>query len=150
MTATVRTALALIALAAAVAGCAAPQGYRGGSLPDIVSDVRAHSENRLRAEVDCERSIAPLQSDFPHRSLFAGVFDVPEADSARTFCAALVEAVIAGDIEERDVAAFRRPQEVRGKAPLGAFLRALMVAHERLYAQHAKKAPQAQSCGCGQ
>jgi hypothetical protein len=150
VTAKVRAAVTFVVLAAAIAGCAASQSYRGGSLPDILSDVRAHPESRLKAEVGCERSIARPQSDFPYRSFFAGVFDVPEAEGARAFCAALVEAVIADDLTERDVAVFRRPQELRGKAPLGTFLRALMVAHERLYAQQAQRPPQAQSCGCGQ
>jgi len=50
----------------------------------------------------------------------------------------LVEAVISGGLSQADMDALRTPKEVRGKTPLGVFLRELLLAHERLKGQQAK------------
>lgn len=147
--------VAVLAVAAAfcglVAGCASPQGGgQSARLPDILNDVRQHPEQRLAGEVRCERYIADNQGDIPVKALFAGLLDVPEASGNQAFCAALIEAAIAGDFTRKDQDTFLKPKEIRGRKPVGALLRALIVAHERLYAQQAQQPPQAQSCGCGQ
>ncbi|MGF1628321.1 MAG: hypothetical protein ACFCUT_02520 [Kiloniellaceae bacterium] len=143
-----RVALVLI-LVPLLAGCAASQGGHSDDLPGILREVRAHPENRLASEVGCERAVARKAGDLPYEAFFAGLFDIPEEAAGRAFCAALIEAIIAGDLSQRDLDAFQRPSQVRGKAPLGTLLRELLVAQERLYAQRAQ-GPQAQSCGCGQ
>ena len=144
-----KAAIAIV-VAPLLAGCASSQGGRSGSLPEILNDARAHPESRLANAVACERFIAARPSDFPYRSFFAGLFNVAEESGGRAFCAALIEAVIAGDLSQQEWEAFQRPKQVRGKAPLGTLLRELMVAHERLYAQQAQRPLQAKSCSCGQ
>lgn len=148
--------VAALLLAGLLAACAtAPDGGRSAaSLPEILDDARQHPQNRPANVAACESWVADnsggFPQGFPYAAFFAGLFDVPQAAGGQAFCAALIEAAIAGDFSRRDQDAFRLPQEVRGRKPVGALLRALMVAHERLYAQQAQKPPQAQSCGCGQ
>jgi hypothetical protein len=148
--------LAALLLGGALAACSTPQNSsqqsssRTPRLPEIIRDARQYPENRPSHVAACERAIGPDKGDFPYGAFFAGLFDVPEAVGGEVFCAALIEAVVAGDITQQDLDTFKLPKEARGKEPLGALLRALMVARERLYAQQAQRPPQAQSCGCGQ
>jgi len=143
---TAAAALALLLLSA----CAGAAGPRSDRLPDILNHARAFPEHRLADEVACTRSLTRGDGNFPFESVFAGLFDVPEASATGAFCAALIDAVIAGDFSKSDQDAFSMPSQVRGKAPLGKLLRAVVEAHERLQAQQAQKPPQALSCGCGQ
>ena len=125
-------------------GCASSQDSgRDASLPEVLSDARAHPENRMESAAGCERAIDGKRSDFPYKAFFAGLFDVSEDAGGRAFCAAIIEAVTSGKLTERDLRAFQRPVEVRGKAPLGTLLRKVLEAHERLKAQQAQKPPQA-------
>ena len=142
----------LLALLIATSGCATSNGdsQSSSSLPMVLEELRAHPEKRRVAEAACERSIADNTGDFPINLFFGGLLDVPAHKANGAFCAAIVEAVIAGDLTRSDLSAFELPSAVRGKEPLGTLLRKLMIAHERLYAQQAKRPPQAQSCGCGQ
>lgn len=133
-----------------LAGCAGEAGPRSDRLPDILDHARAFPEHRLADEIACVKSVTRGENDFPFEAVFAGLFDVPQASAAEAFCAALVDATIAGDFSKADQNAFSVPSEVRGKAPLGNLLRALMIARERLQAQQAQRPPQALSCGCGQ
>src|SRR3546814_101144 len=104
-------------LALLLAGCAS--GGRSGNLAEVLNDARAHPENRLADEVGCERATSARTGDFAYKIFFAGLLSVPEAEGGRAFCAALIEAVIAGDLSQADQDAFRTPSEVRGRAPLG-------------------------------
>ena len=135
-------------LAVLLAGCAS--GGHSGNLADVLNDARAHPENRLADEVACERAMNAHTGDFAYKAFFAGLLSVPEAEGGRAFCSAIVEAVIAGDLSQAEQDAFRTPSEVRGRAPVGALLRAVMDAHERLHAQQAQRPPQTQSCSCGE
>ncbi len=139
-----------------LAGCAAPQdggtqnGARAGGnegLRSVLQDVRNHPENRAASEVYCLLSITQGDSDFPYQLFFAGLFSVDREDGTRAFCAAMVEAVIAGELTEADLAPFDRPSSVRGKEPLGTLLRKLMVAHLRLETQEAAAPPPTTSTG---
>src|SRR3546814_5545007 len=89
--------------------------------------------------------ISDLSSD-----VFTSDLDVPEAEGSRKFCAALIEAVIAGDFSQADQNAFQTPSDVRGRGPVGALLRTVLIAHERLGAQQAERPPQAHSFVSGQ
>lgn len=144
----------LLALLISVAGCTTSDGgarrVSSSHLPKILDEVRETPGKRLSGEAACERSITARPSDFPFKLFFAGLFNVPEESAAQSFCAAIIEAVIAGDLTKSDIDVFKKPSALRGKGPLGTLLRELMVAHERLYAQQAQRPPQAQSCGCGQ
>jgi hypothetical protein len=142
----IAAALAVLLLS----GCAGAAGPRSDRLPDILNHARAFPEHRLADEVACTRSLTRGDDNFPFEAVFAGLFDVPEASATGAFCAALIDAVIVGDFSKADQDAFSVPSEVRGKAPLGKLLRAVVEAHERLSAQHAQLPPQALSCGCGQ
>src|SRR5690606_4956642 len=119
------------------------------ALPISLTEVRAHPEQRLNAEVSCERAISRRSTGFPVQAFSAGLLAVPEAQALRAFCAGLVEAVIAGALTEDDLAAFQRPRQSRSSAPVGKPLRSVLEAHERLIAQQAQRPPQALSCGCG-
>jgi hypothetical protein len=121
-----------LVLGTVLAGCAAPQAGRSGSLPEILSDVRQHPQNRLVSEVDCDRAMASRSGNFPYKAFFSGLFDVAEESGGRVFCASLVEAVIAGDLTESDLQAFGQRREERGFSALGDLLRKLLIAHERL------------------
>lgn len=101
-------------------------------------------------ETACEGAVARRAGDFPYEALFAGLFDVPRDAGGTTFCAAIIEAVIAGELDEEVQDVFSRQRQVRGLAPVGALFRTVLVAHERLAAQQAQRPPQAESCGCGQ
>lgn len=138
-----------VALCIGLGACAASQGS-GNDLVDALADAQADPERRLNAEVSCERALSRRGGDFPFQAFSAGLLAVPEARGYGAFCAALVEAVIAGGLTEDDLAAFQRPKESRGSAPVGNLLRAVIEAHERLSALEAQRPPQAQSCGCGQ
>lgn len=138
-----------LALCIGLGACAGSQGS-GNNLVDALADARAHPERRLNAEVSCERTLSTRNSGFPFQAFSAGLLGVPEANGLGAFCAALVEAVIAGDLTDSDIAAFQRPRESRGSAPVGTLLRAVLEAHERLSALQAQKPPQALPCGCGQ
>ena len=139
-----------VLLTLTIAGCAASQDQRDDDLAAPLADARANPEKRPAAEAACERAFSRRGDDFPFQAFAAGMLDVAENAGDSAFCAALVEAVIAGDLSRDDVIAFQRPKEIRGMAPLGTLLRAVMDAHERLHAQQAQKPPQAQTCGCGQ
>lgn len=139
-----------VLLTLTIAGCAASQGQRGDDLAASLADLRANPEKRLTAEVACERAFSRRVRDFPFQAFAAGLLDVAEKTGDRAFCAGLIEAIIAGDLGQSDLDAFKTPGEVRGRAAVGTLLRAVLVAHERLTAQQAQKPPQAQSCGCGQ
>jgi len=141
---------AAVLLALLLAGCASPDGGRRGTLEEVLDDARAHPENRLAYEIECERVMDESTGSFPYRTFFAGLLAVPESQGGGAFCAALIEAAIAGDFSQADQKAFGVPSEVRGRGPVGALLRAVLEAHERLYATQAQKPPQALSCGCGQ
>lgn len=140
-----------IALCIGVGACAGSQGT-GNDLVDALADARANPERRLNAEISCERAVSRRggDSEFPFDAFSAGLLAVPEASGLRAFCAGLIEAVIAGDLTDDDLAAFQRRKESRGSAPVGTLLRAVIEAHERLSAMQAQKPPQALSCGCGQ
>ncbi|HEY9536138.1 MAG TPA: hypothetical protein VIS03_00990 [Kiloniellaceae bacterium] len=140
---------AAVAFALLLAGCAS-SGGRSGDRAAVLDDARAHPENRLADAVACELTLASRSGEFPFAPFFAGLLDVPEAEGSRKFCAALIEAVIAGDFSQADQNAFQTPSDVRGRGPVGALLRTVLIAHERLGAQQAERPPQAQSCGCGQ
>jgi hypothetical protein len=140
---------AFVALSLVLGACAGSRGS-DNDLVATLADTHAHPEQRLDAEVACERAFSRRSGDFPFRAFSSGLLDVAEESGDRAFCTALVEAVIAGDLGRDDLRAFQRPMEIRGKAPLGKLLRAVIAAHERLHAAQAQKPPQAQSCGCGQ
>jgi len=154
-------ALLAVALAffGALAGCAAAGDGTGPadrgtnaqdlSLLSVLEETRRHPEDRAASEAYCTLSIAQSRNGFPYRPFIAGILAVPEEKALREFCAALVEAVISNHLSEDELSAFSKPRRERGFEPLGNFLRKLIVAHERLYAQQAQ-GPQAQSCGCGQ
>ena len=135
-------------LTIALTGCATPDGgsqsVNSRHLPTILEEVRAHPEKRQGGEAACERSISDWSGDFPVNLFFAGLFDVPAPAGEEAFCAAIIEAVIAGDLSKSELDAFKKPSALRGKEPLGNLLRKLIVAHERLSTQ------QALSCDCGQ
>lgn len=136
------------ALCIGLGACAGPQGS-GNDLVDVLADAQTNPERRLNAEVACERALSRRGGDFPFQAFSAGLLAVPEASGHRAFCAGLVEAVIAGDLTEDDLAHFQHPRESRGGAPVGMLLRAVLEAHERLSALQAQRSPQALSCGCG-
>jgi hypothetical protein len=146
-----------LALFGALAGCAgdgAGSADRGANAQDlsllgVLEETRRDPEDRPASEAYCALSIAESRNGFPYRAFIAGVLAVPEEGATRAFCAALVEAVISNQLTEDELSAFSKPSGERGFKPLGDFLRKLIVAHERLYAQQAR-GPQAQSCGCGQ
>lgn len=138
-----------IALCIGLGACAGSQGS-GNELVDALADAQSKPERRLNAEVSCGQALSRRAGDFPAQAFFAGLLAVPEASGLRAFCAALVEAVIAGDLTDGDLTAFQHRTESRGSAPVGTLLRAVIEAHERLSAQQAQKPPQALSCGCGQ
>jgi hypothetical protein len=139
-----------VLLTLTIAGCAASQDQRGDDLAASLAGVRANPEKRLTAEIACERAFSRRGGDFPFQAFSAGLLNVAEKAGDRAFCAALIEAVGAGDLGPTELDAFRTPSDVRGRAAVGTLLRAILVAHERLSAQQAQKPPQAQSCGCGQ
>lgn len=143
-----RTAAILLALV--LAGCASADGGRKDTLEEVLNDARAHPEKRLAYEIECERVMDNSTGNFPYRTFFAGLLAVPESRGGGAFCAALIEAAIAGDFSEADQKAFGVPSEIRGRGPVGALLHVVLEAHERLYATQAQKPPQALSCGCGQ
>lgn len=138
------------AVTASLAACAAPPSGRSADLMDILNYARAHPEERLAMEVACQDSLVRRAGDFPYEALFAGLFDVPRGSGGVTFCAALIESVVSGDLSQSEQDVFSRPRAVRGLAPVGSLFRTLLIAHERLAAQQAQRPPQAQSCGCGQ
>lgn len=138
------------AFTVALAACGTPPNGQNADLSEILNYARAHPEDRLAMEVACQDSLARWASDFPYEALFAGLFEVPSGSGGRAFCAALLEAGIAGDLSQQEQDVFTRPGSVRGLAPVGSLFRTLLIAHERLAAQQAERPPQAQSCGCGQ
>lgn len=144
-------AVALAGLSAALlAACAVPPSGRSANLADILHYARAQPGERVAMESACEEAVARQAGDFPYKALFAGLFNVPREAGGITFCAALIEAVVAGELSEEQQDVFSRPRQIRGLAPVGALFRTVLVAHERLAAQQAQRPPQALSCGCGQ
>jgi hypothetical protein len=146
--------LAFFAVLAGCTGGGAGSANRGTNAQDlsllsVLEETRRHPEDRPASEAYCMLSIAQSRNSFPYKPFIAGILAVPEEDASRQFCAALVEAVISNHLTEDELAVFSKPSGERGFKPLGDFLRKLIAAHERLYAQQAR-GPQAQSCGCGQ
>jgi hypothetical protein len=109
-------------------------GAQGG-LPGVLEEVRRNPEDRTAGESYCRLALAQRTNAFPYGAFFGGLFAVPAAQGDRAFCAALVEAVIADELTEADLAVFK--DRKRSKAPLGTLLRKLMVAHLRLSTQQA-------------
>lgn len=129
--------LPLLMIAVLLPACAGGTSVQSTDLPGILSEVRGQPQKRASAEASCARAIARGPDDFPYKQFFAGVFDVPAEQGGQAFCASIVEAVIADELTRGDLNAFRKPAEVRGKAPLGTLLRKLLIAHERLRGQQA-------------
>ena len=133
-----RKASVILVAALLLASCTSAQNRgRDVSLPEILSDARAHPENRVESTTACEHAIDGRSIVFPYMSFFSGLFDVSEENGGQAFCAALIEAVVTGELTEQNLRAFQRPSAVRGKAPLGTLLRKVLEAHERLKAQQA-------------
>jgi hypothetical protein len=136
--------LAGLALLAVLSACASGDGsIRSNHLPTILYEVRGHPEQRDAGEAACVRSLDGSFSNFPYKLFFAGFFDVTENEAGHTFCAAIIEGVISGDITQSELDAFKRPAALRGRGPLGTLLRRLLVAHERLQGQQAEARPAA-------
>lgn len=125
-----------------LAGCAAP-GDRastaggGSELATILNELNEHPERRETSVLHCEESLERETSDFPFKSLFAGFLSVPTEDGGAAFCAALIEAAIAGELTKNDIAPFTRRPRRPGTEPLGTLLRKVLVAHLRLASQGA-------------
>lgn len=139
-----------VVLVLTLVACASSQDRGGNNLAATLADVHENPQKRVSAEGACERALAGRGGGFPFQSFAAGLLEVSESAATRAFCAGVVEAVISGDLSQEDLRAFQRPGEIRGRAPLGTLLRAVVGANERLQAQHAQKQPQALACGCGQ
>lgn len=131
-----RLATSALLATSLLSGCAGG-GTSGGENPlvEALYHVKDHPEDRDFAAAWCEASLGQRRDDFPIGAFFAGMLDVPEAAGGQAFCAALVEAVIGGDLQDEDIAVFSQAQEVRSHAAAGTLLRALLVAHERLKTQ---------------
>lgn len=131
----------LPALAAALllAGCAAPQSQPATSLPSVLGDVRQHPEKRLAGEAACLWSLANNDSDFDYAPFIGGFLGTADADSGAAFCAAIIEAVVAGDLSAGDIGAFQSQDQARKEAAMGALLREIIEAHERLQAQRGQE-----------
>lgn len=137
-----KTIAVFVVLAVVLSACASngtpsssPRSQAG--LPAVLEDVRRNPDQRGSAEVYCRASIAKSPSDFPYKAFFAGLFSVPREEGGKAFCAALIEAVIAGDLTEQNLVAFRNRRDRSDRAPLGALLRDLMIAHLRMTTQEA-------------
>ncbi len=144
------SAALLFAMLVALAGCASSEGGRGSNsagLPGILEDARRNPEGRIANEAACLDSITQGSTDFDFEAFFAGLFFVSKENGGQAFCAALIDAVIADELTEADLRAFRKPAEIRGKGPLGLMLRKLMVAHLRLSSQQAKMPPDEAAVG---
>ena len=129
----------LLTLALLLGACAAPQsGARSSSLAEVLRSARAHPELRTANVADCEAAIARKPGDFPYKAFFAGLLGVAEKSGGQAFCAALIEAVIAGDLSQEEQDAFKKPKAIRGRGPAGVLLRELMIAHERLAGRQAR------------
>lgn len=139
-----------VVLALTLVACAGAEQRRDGDLAAALDAARDDPRKRLAAEVGCEHAFSLRGENFPFQAFAAGLLDVSESAATRAFCAGLIEAAIAGDLSQEDLKAFRHPSGIRGSAPVGTLLRAVVEAHERLQAQQAQRPPQALSCGCGQ
>jgi hypothetical protein len=139
-----------VVLALTLVACTGAEQRQEGDLAAALDAARDDPRKRLAAEVGCEHAFSLRGGSFPFQAFAAGLLDVSESAATRAFCAGLIEAAVSGDLNQEDLSVFRRPSEIRGDAPLGTLLRAVVEAHERLSAQHAQVPPQALSCGCGQ
>jgi hypothetical protein len=134
-----RAAAMTLAAGLLLAGCATPQSQPASNLPSVLSDVRKHPEKRLAGEAACLWSLANNASDFEFAPFISGFLDTPEADSGSALCAAIIEAVVAGDLTAADLDAFQSRKEARREAAVGTLLRKLIEAHERLQEQQGQQ-----------
>src|SRR3546814_18568891 len=118
-----------VVLTLAIAGCAASQDQRGDDFAATLADVRANPEKRLTAEDACERSFLGRGGAFPFQAFSAGLLNVAEKSGNHAFCAGLVQAVIAGELDQSELDAFRTPSDVRGRAAVVSLLRTVLVRH---------------------
>ncbi len=88
----------------------------------------------------CQYSIENNPSDFPYKAFFSGLLGTSEDAAGGAFCAALVEAAVAGDFTEEDLGAFRKGGTDRDRGPVGTLLRKLIMANERLQGQQVQRA----------
>ena len=122
-------------------GCAAPgenrstAATRSGGLATVLEDVRRNPEDRAAVEAYCRLSVSGGDSDFPYQAFFSGFLSVPPGQSSDALCAAMIEAVIAGELTENDLAQFS--DRTRNKMPLGTLLRKVLAAHLRLQGETA-------------
>lgn len=119
-------------------GPAASSNGRTSDLPGALQHVRENPEDRSSAQVYCLLTTPSSDDDFPTDVFLAGLFDVPAEESMRVFCDAIVEAAIARELTDDDLAFLGTPPGERGLEPLGALLRKLMTAHQRLKSRQAE------------
>ncbi|WP_193371282.1 hypothetical protein [Pelagibius marinus] len=134
-----------------LAACAGPQGKREiprsgdvsrpTNLYDLMLSVQetpAYRETGAKACIRQAKAGNVLKEFLP---VIAAMLDAPPEKAGKTFCRALVEAAVAGDFSEADIRAMYLARQQRDFRTFGRFLRALLVANERLGAQQAAATP---------
>ena len=136
----------------AISACAASQGERHvprsgdvtrpKNLYDYMLSMReapAEREAGVAACIRQGRSNEKSLSEF--LPVIASMMDVSREEPFEAFCHAVAEAAISGDFSEADIRAMYVPRDQRDYRVFGRFLRALLIAHERLNTQEARVLP---------
>jgi hypothetical protein len=97
---------------------------------DFMLSVRESPADRDVGVAACVRARGRSLDEF--LPVIIAMMDAPPQDSVRAFCAAAAEAAIAGDFSEADIRALSVPRGQRDYRVFGRFLRALLIANERL------------------
>lgn len=143
--------IAGVVLALSLAACAAAEGNRPiprsgdisrpANLFDLMLSARETPAYRDTGVSACIRQGSSGGSLSEFLPVMAAMMDVPPQDSVDAFCHAVVEAAVAGDFAEADIRAMYKPYGDRDYRIFGRFLRALLVAHERLQTALAERRP---------
>jgi hypothetical protein len=137
-----RIATGALLAAALLSGCAGGSASRDENpLTKMLFHVREHPEDRDFSVAFCGAAMSQKDSKDYIKPFIAGMLDVPESAGGEAFCGALIEAAIAGDLQDRDITVFSEDREGHRGAAVGAMLRALLIAHERLQTEQVLNQP---------
>lgn len=100
---------------------------------DFMLTMQESPAERDRGVAACVRARGQSLDEF--LPVIVAMMDAPPQNSIRAFCAASAEAAIAGDFSEADIRALSVPRGQRDYRVFGRYLRALLIAYERLSTQ---------------
>lgn len=140
-----------LCLALALGACGTPRsdfdtagsdtaGENPRSLSEMLAKLREDTQLRETAVLYCAASLTRTEGD-DYEPFMASFFDVPRRDADLTLCRVIVEAVVSEELTQRDVEKIERFEQKEDFVHLGAILRKLLLAQERLDSQQVERPP---------